>query len=197
VNGTRLVSVKSLFARLTTNLSPFAFELPIQYLPLFVALLREIGMQESLTNSYAGEFLWDIKKACSYHRLNPNELHAVMEILKQNTSDGSDGCYDSVIADDAMPPPHELFLLLPPPSPALGCVAHPRCPRSESAAGEERPMVAPGQAGQAKKGEYLVLLKPACERCPGKPSNWDSSSAALFSYSAGRDWRRLCSCRLG
>jgi sacsin len=89
--------VKSLFARLTINLSPFAFELPIQYLPLFVALLREIGMQESLTNSYAREFLLDIKKACSYHRLNPNELHAVMEILNKNTSEG---CYDSVIADD-------------------------------------------------------------------------------------------------
>jgi hypothetical protein len=134
VNGTRLVSVKSLFAH-TTNLSPFAFELPIQYLPLFVALLREIGMQESLTNSYAGEFLLDIKKACSYHRLNPNELHAVMEILKQNTSDGSEGCYDSVIADDAMLPPRDLFLLLPPPSPALGCVTCPWRPRSELVAG--------------------------------------------------------------
>jgi hypothetical protein len=53
----------------------------------------------SLTNSYAREFLLDIKKACSYHRLNPNELHAVMEILDQNTSDGSEGYYDSVIAD--------------------------------------------------------------------------------------------------
>jgi hypothetical protein len=117
VNGTRLVSVKSLFARLSINLSPFAFELPIQYLPLFVALLREIGMQESLTNSYSREFILDIKEACSYHRLNPNELHAVMEILKQNTSDGSEGCYDSVIGYDAMPQPREIFLLLPPPSP--------------------------------------------------------------------------------
>ncbi|GJN01337.1 hypothetical protein PR202_ga18596 [Eleusine coracana subsp. coracana] len=100
-NGTRLVSVKSLFARLTINLSPFAFELPSRYLP-FVALLREIGMQESLTNSYARELLLDIQKACGYQRLNPNELRAVMEILdfmcsgvNQNTSDGSEGCYDS------------------------------------------------------------------------------------------------------
>jgi hypothetical protein len=105
-NGTRLVSVKSLFARLTINLSPFAFELPSRYLP-FVALLREIGMQESLTNSYARELLLDIQKACGYQRLNPNELRAVMEILdfmcsgvNHNTSDGSEGCYDSVIPDD-------------------------------------------------------------------------------------------------
>jgi sacsin len=105
-NGTRLVSVKSLFARPTINLSPFAFELPSRYLP-FVALLRETGMQESLTNSYARELLLDIQKACSYQRLNPNELRAVMEILdfmcsgaNHNTSDGSEGCYDSVIPDD-------------------------------------------------------------------------------------------------
>jgi hypothetical protein len=74
--------------------------LPTQYLLLFVALLREIGMQEILTNSYAREFLLDIKKACSYQRLNPNELHAAMEILNQSTSDGSEGWYDAVIADD-------------------------------------------------------------------------------------------------
>jgi hypothetical protein len=77
----------------------------------------------------------------------------------------------------AMPPPHKLFLLLPP-SPVLGRVARPRRSRSESAAGGERPMVAPGQAGQAKMGEYLAPLKPACERYPVEPSTWDSSSAA-------------------
>ncbi|KAL6651611.1 hypothetical protein ACP70R_010536 [Stipagrostis hirtigluma subsp. patula] len=102
-NGTRLVSVKSLFARLMINMSPFAFELPSRYLP-FVTLLREIGMQESLTDSYARELLLDIQKACGYQRLNPNELRAVMEILEfmcsgvnQNTSDG---IFDSVIPDD-------------------------------------------------------------------------------------------------
>lgn len=79
-NGTRLIEAKSLFARLTINMSPFAFELPSLYLP-FVAILREIGMQESLTNSYAKELLLDIQKACGYQRLNPNELRAVMEIM--------------------------------------------------------------------------------------------------------------------
>ncbi|XP_066349988.1 uncharacterized protein [Miscanthus floridulus] len=105
-NGTRLVPVKSLFARLTINMSPFAFELPSRYLP-FVSLLREIGMQESLTNSYARELLLDIQKACGYQRLNPNELRAVMEILdfmchgiNQSITDGSDGLFDSVIPDD-------------------------------------------------------------------------------------------------
>ncbi|KAF8769255.1 hypothetical protein HU200_006764 [Digitaria exilis] len=105
-NGTRLVPVKSLFARLTINMSPFAFELPSRYLP-FVSLLREIGMQESLTDSYARELLFDIQKACGYQRLNPNELRAVMEILdfmcsgiNQNTTDQSDRIVDSVIPDD-------------------------------------------------------------------------------------------------
>jgi len=105
-NGTRLVPVKSLFARLTINMSPFAFELPSRYLP-FVSLLREIGMQDSLTDSYARELLLDIQKACGYQRLNPNELRAVMEILdfmcsgiNQNTTDRSDGIIDSVIPDD-------------------------------------------------------------------------------------------------
>lgn len=105
-NGTRLIAVKSLFARLTIDMSPFAFELPSLYLP-FVAILREIGMQESLTNSYARELLLDIQKACGYQRLNPNELRAVMEILdymcsgvNQAISDGSEGLFDSVIPDD-------------------------------------------------------------------------------------------------
>ncbi|KAM3391279.1 hypothetical protein ACQJBY_012755 [Aegilops geniculata] len=105
-NGTRLIEAKSLFARLTINMSPFAFELPSLYLP-FVATLREIGMQESLTNSYAKELLLDIQKACGYQRLNPNELRAVMEILdymcsgvNQPISDGSEGLFDSVIPDD-------------------------------------------------------------------------------------------------
>ncbi|KAG2569738.1 hypothetical protein PVAP13_7NG437900 [Panicum virgatum] len=105
-NGTRLVPVKSLFARLTINMSPFAFELPSRYLP-FVSLLREIGMQDNLTDSYARELLLDIQKACGYQRLNPNELRAVMEILhfmcsgiNQNTTDRSDGIIDSVIPDD-------------------------------------------------------------------------------------------------
>jgi sacsin len=62
VNGTRLVSVKSLFARLTINLSPFGFELPIQYLPLFVALLREIGTQEALQTLMQGNFFWISKR---------------------------------------------------------------------------------------------------------------------------------------
>lgn len=105
-NGTRLVPVKSLFARLTINMSPFGFELPSRYLP-FVALLREIGVQESLTSSYARELLLDIQKACGYQRLNPNELRAVMEILdfmcsgiNQSITDGLNGIFDSVIPDD-------------------------------------------------------------------------------------------------
>ncbi|CAM0901691.1 unnamed protein product [Alopecurus aequalis] len=105
-NGTRLIAAKSLFARLTINMSPFAFELPSLYLPS-VSILREIGMQESLTNSYAKELLLDIQKACGYQRLNPNELRAVMEILdymcsggNQAISDGSEGPFDSVIPDD-------------------------------------------------------------------------------------------------
>ncbi|KAM0910828.1 hypothetical protein ACQ4PT_013891 [Festuca glaucescens] len=105
-NGTRLIAAKSLFARLTINMSPFAFELPSLYLPS-VSILREIGMQESLTNSYAKELLLDIQKACGYQRLNPNELRAVMEILdymssgvNQAISDGSEGLFDSVIPDD-------------------------------------------------------------------------------------------------
>ena len=38
-----------------------------------------------------------------------------------------------------------------------------------AAGGAERPTVAAGQAGRAKKGEDLALLKPACERRPGAP----------------------------
>ncbi|XP_062186310.1 probable protein phosphatase 2C 40 [Phragmites australis] len=48
-----------------------------------------------------------------------------------------------------------------------------------AAAGGERPRVAAGQAGRAKKGEDFALLKPGCERQPGAPST-SFSAFALF-----------------
>lgn len=79
-NGTRLVTANSLFARLPINLSPFAFELPGQYLP-FVKLLKDLGLQDVLSVVSARDLLLDLQKVCGYQRLNPNELRAVMEVL--------------------------------------------------------------------------------------------------------------------
>ncbi|CAL9081959.1 unnamed protein product [Musa acuminata var. zebrina] len=105
-NGTRLVTVNSLFVRLMVNLSPFAFELPSLYLP-FVKILKEIGMQEVLTVSYARELLLNIQKSCGYQRLNPNELRAVIMILNfmcsevvLSTSSELDWLSDAIIPDD-------------------------------------------------------------------------------------------------
>ncbi|KAL7001510.1 hypothetical protein U1Q18_002661 [Sarracenia purpurea var. burkii] len=79
-NGTRLVAASSLFARLTINLSPFAFELPSLYLP-FVKILKDMGLQDMLSVACAKVLLSNLQRACGYQRLNPNELRAVMEIL--------------------------------------------------------------------------------------------------------------------
>lgn len=79
-NGSRLVTASALFARLSINLSPFAFELPSLYLP-FVKILKELGLQEYLTTTCAKDLLFDLRKACGYQRLNPNELRAVLELL--------------------------------------------------------------------------------------------------------------------
>ncbi|KAK9106331.1 hypothetical protein Syun_022342 [Stephania yunnanensis] len=79
-NGTRLVAANSLFVHLTVNLSPFAFELPTLYLP-FVKILKELGLQDELSLTYAKDLLSNLQKACGYQRLNPNELRAVMGIL--------------------------------------------------------------------------------------------------------------------
>lgn len=79
-NGTRLVTSSSLFARLTINLSPFAFELPSRYLP-FVKILKELGLQDMLSITCALDLLSNLQSSCGYQRLNPNELRAVMEIL--------------------------------------------------------------------------------------------------------------------
>lgn len=105
-NGTRLVTPKSLFARLTINLSPFAFELPSLYLP-FVKILKEIGIQEVLSLAYARDLLSNIQKSCGYQRLNPNELRAVMEILNficngetPIGSDRPDWVSDAIVPDD-------------------------------------------------------------------------------------------------
>lgn len=79
-NGTRLVAASSLFARLTINLSPFAFELPASYLP-FLKFLKILGLQDILSVSCAKDLLLNLQKSCGYQRLNPNELRAVMEVL--------------------------------------------------------------------------------------------------------------------
>ncbi|MQL84571.1 hypothetical protein Taro_017080 [Colocasia esculenta] len=105
-NGTRLVTVDSLFVHLTVSLSPFAFELPSLYLP-FVKILKDMGIHELLSISYAKDLLLNIQKSCGYQHLNPNELRAVMEILhficdgnSQATLDGSEGLPDVVVPDD-------------------------------------------------------------------------------------------------
>ncbi|CAI9097022.1 OLC1v1033309C2 [Oldenlandia corymbosa var. corymbosa] len=79
-NGTRLVTAKALFARLTINLSPFAFELPARCLP-FVNILKDLGLQEVFSVASAKDLIANLQKACGYQRLNPNEFRAVMEIL--------------------------------------------------------------------------------------------------------------------
>ncbi|XAR63998.1 hypothetical protein NMG60_11024176 [Bertholletia excelsa] len=105
-NGTRLVTANSLFARLTINLSPFAFELPSMYLP-FVKILKDMGLQDMLSVACAQDLLLNLQRACGYHRLNPNELRAVVEILhficeKTNESNmpGKSWELDAIVLDD-------------------------------------------------------------------------------------------------
>ena len=106
-NGTRLVCANSLFVRLTVNLSPFAFELPDLYLP-FVKILKELGIRDLLSISYAKDLLVNIQKSCGYQRLNPNELRAVMELIRFVCDDetcsgkfcGSEWYPDAIIPDD-------------------------------------------------------------------------------------------------
>ncbi|XVE66342.1 hypothetical protein DITRI_Ditri08aG0072500 [Diplodiscus trichospermus] len=106
-NGTRLMPASSLFARLTINLAPFAFELPSLYLP-FVKILKDLGLQDMLSVASAKELLLNLQQACGYQRLNPNELRAVMEILyfvcdgtfEANMPDRLDWKSDAVVPDD-------------------------------------------------------------------------------------------------
>ncbi|KAK8486465.1 hypothetical protein V6N11_045126 [Hibiscus sabdariffa] len=106
-NGTRLVPANSLFARLTINLAPFAFELPSLYLP-FMKILKDLGLQDVLSVASAKELLLNLQQACGYQRLNPNELRAVMEILyfvcdgtvEANMLDRPDWKSDAIIPDD-------------------------------------------------------------------------------------------------
>ncbi|KAM0042659.1 putative transcription factor C2H2 family [Helianthus debilis subsp. tardiflorus] len=80
-NGTRIATPGSLFARLSINLSPLASELPSHYLP-FVKILKELGVEDMLSISCATNILSNLHKSCGCHRLNPNELHAVIELLQ-------------------------------------------------------------------------------------------------------------------
>ncbi|KAL3502258.1 hypothetical protein ACH5RR_036707 [Cinchona calisaya] len=103
-NGTRLVTVRALFARLTINLSPFAFELPALYLP-FVNILKDLGLQDTFSVASARDLLINLQKACGYQRLNPNEFRAVMEILhyvcdEVTTSDTYGWASNAIVPDD-------------------------------------------------------------------------------------------------
>ncbi|KAM7270495.1 hypothetical protein ACFE04_029709 [Oxalis oulophora] len=102
-NGTRLVTANSLFARLTVNLSPFAFELPASYLP-YMKILKDLGLQDALSIASAKDILLNLQKACGYQRLNPNELRAVMELLycvvETSQSDSLHWESDAVVPDD-------------------------------------------------------------------------------------------------
>ncbi|XP_030491993.2 uncharacterized protein LOC115707993 isoform X1 [Cannabis sativa] len=100
-NGTRLVIANLLFARLSINLSPFAFELPTPYLP-FVKVLKDLGLQDTLSVASAKDLLLNLQNACGYQRLNPNELRAVFEIL-YFICDGADGSHwtsEAIVPDD-------------------------------------------------------------------------------------------------
>lgn len=107
-NGTRLVSANLLFARLTINLSPFAFELPTLYLP-FLKILKDLGLQDMLCITSARDLLLNLQKTCGYQRLNPNELRAVLEILyficdgptAEDMSSGPNWTSAAIVPDDS------------------------------------------------------------------------------------------------
>lgn len=79
-NGTRLMTPSTLFSHLTIDLSPLASKLPHRYLP-FIEILKELGSEDVLSISCAINILSSLKSSCGYHRLNPNELRAVIELL--------------------------------------------------------------------------------------------------------------------
>nr|XP_043618269.1 uncharacterized protein LOC122589997 [Erigeron canadensis] len=79
-NGKHLVTCSSLFVHLTMNLSPLASKLPSCYLP-FLKILEKLGVEDMLLISSAMNILSSLQKAGHDYRLNPNELHAVIELL--------------------------------------------------------------------------------------------------------------------
>ncbi|KAK1419824.1 hypothetical protein QVD17_29187 [Tagetes erecta] len=75
-NGTRLATPASLFTHLSINLSPLASKLSPRYLP-YVKILKELGVEDMLSISCAMKILHN-----SFGRLNPKQLHAVIELLR-------------------------------------------------------------------------------------------------------------------
>ncbi|GKB58866.1 hypothetical protein Tco_0915052 [Tanacetum coccineum] len=79
-NGTRIVTFNSLFVSLTINISPLASKLPSGYLQ-YLKILKELGVEDMLSIPRAMNILSSLQKSCRHHRLNPNELRAVIELL--------------------------------------------------------------------------------------------------------------------
>ena len=99
-NSTRLVPPTCLFARLSANLAPYLFELPRRFLQ-FSSILAELGMADCPSPSTLLSFLLSLYEGgvggerggsraaaaaaaggSEGRRLNPNELQAVLQILK-------------------------------------------------------------------------------------------------------------------
>ncbi|TXG69797.1 hypothetical protein EZV62_004732 [Acer yangbiense] len=84
--------------------SPPTFSTVLKHLQI----LKDLGLQDMLSVASSKNLLLNLQKACGYQHLNPNEHHAVMEILlfvsdgtvEANMSDGFDWALDAIVPDD-------------------------------------------------------------------------------------------------
>ncbi|EFJ19830.1 hypothetical protein SELMODRAFT_152901 [Selaginella moellendorffii] len=101
-NGTRLVTASSLYTRLGMDLAPYIFEAPRAYLS-YVDILSALGMHYDPTVPAMVALLVQLQQTSGFHHLNPNELQAVLSILRfiWETSKKSDlSTVDVVVPDE-------------------------------------------------------------------------------------------------
>ncbi len=80
-NDIRLVKPLRVFFRMSHNLSPFMFEMPRQF-GVYESLFTSLGSKEHPSIYDYLNFLSDLRKEVKYNPLNPNELRAVLKVIK-------------------------------------------------------------------------------------------------------------------
>lgn len=79
-NSTYLVNPVCISCHPKVDLFPLTFELPSRYQP-FIKILKELGLHDMLSVSFAMSSLSCLHKYRGYERLCPNNLRGVIELL--------------------------------------------------------------------------------------------------------------------
>lgn len=101
--GSRLVRADRIYFRLSENLAPFVFEVP-RCFGSYEELLKQLGTKETASAHDLIKLVHELRAECGTASLNPNEMSAVVKILRLVAAT------DAVPADILVPDQHSMLV---------------------------------------------------------------------------------------